>query len=143
MRVPIVLGPGLAKTRKPRLVVRLVREIHRVTPAGLDELFAHADIMSEGAVIDGHWCGSSSIDFTLPGDLSPVQLNALMHDPHLRVRLVRLATREATVRAPSVLESLRCEVSQRVERSVLRIVVDVEAALGHARARVADAPLTR
>ena len=63
MRVPIVLGPGLAKTRKPRLVVRLVREIHRVTPAGLDELFAHADIMSEGAghdALDPHNVDSHS-----------------------------------------------------------------------------------
>ena len=139
----IVLGPGLAKTRQPRLVVRLVRELHRLTPSGLDNLLAAADVVSEGAAIDGVWCGSTSLDLRLPEAVSTAQLRALTHDPHLRVHVLRLAQREASVRAPGPIETLRCDVSQRCEGSLLRIVVDVEAVLGHARARVADAPRTR
>lgn len=141
--VTILLGPGLAKTQKPRLVVRLVRELYRLTPSGLESLLAAADVVSEGAPIDGVWCGSTSIDLPLPADASTAQLRALTHDPHLRVHVLRLARREASVRAPGPIETLRCEVSQRTERSLLRIVVDVEAVLGHARPRVADAPRTR
>ena len=136
-------GPGLAKTTKPRLVVSLARQLHCVTQHGLDALLATADTVSEGALIDGHWSGTSSINLPLPPHLSATQLRVLMRDPHLRLRIVRLAAREAAIRAPAALDTVRCEVSQRVEHLLLRIVVDVDAWVVHARGRVLGAPLHR
>lgn len=139
----IALGPGLAKTRAPRLVVRVVREFHRVNLHALDTLLATADIVSEGCLIDGTWTGSSSIDLDLAESLTPAQRRALARDPHLRVHAVRLATREAHARAPVALGPANTELSLRFEHGRVRIVVDVEAPLGHAPGRVADGPTTR
>ncbi len=136
-------GPGLAKTRAPRLVVRVVRELHRVNLGALEALLATADVVSEGCLLDGVWCGSTSVDLTLAEPLAPAQQRALACDPHLRVHLVRMATREAGARAPAALGPVSTELSLRFEQRLVRIVVDVEAPLGHAPGRVADGPTTR
>jgi hypothetical protein len=140
--VSLPLGPGLAKTRAPRLVVRVVRELHRVNLGALDALLATADVVSEGCVVDGVWTGSTSVDLELPEALTPVQERALARDPHLRVHLVRLAAREAHARAPAALGPVDTELSLHFERGLVRIIVDVEAPLGHAPSRVADGPTT-
>jgi hypothetical protein len=137
------LGPGLAKTRAPRLVVRVVRAFHRVDLHALDRLLGTADTVSEGCVIDGVWTGSSSIDLVLDEVLTPTQERALARDPHLRVHAIRMASREARSRAPGPLGPVNTELSLRIERGRVRIVVDVEAPLGHAPGRVADGPTTR
>ena len=139
----IALGPGLAKTRAPRLVTRMVRSYFRVNPHALDSLLARADIVSEGAVVDGHWCGTTSIDLPIEEPLEADHVRALRACPHLRVRLLRIAQREASARAPSAIESVRAELSLRIEHRLLRIVVDVEAQVGHAPSRVADGTPTR
>lgn len=139
----IALGPGLAKTRSPRLVSRVVRSYFRVNLHALESLLARADIVSEGAVVDGHWCGSTSVDLPLEETLDADQSRALRACPHLRVRLLRLAQREAAARAPGAIESVRAELSLCFEHRLLRMVVDVEARLGHAPSRVADGTPTR
>ena len=139
----IALGPGLAKTRAPRLVVRVVREFHRVNLRALDTLLATADVVSEGCTIDGVWTGSSSIDLALAEPLTIAQERALACDPHLRIHAMRIAAREARARAPGSLGPVNTELSLRFERGRVRIVVDVEAPLGHAPGRVADGPTTR
>ena len=141
--MPLPVGPGLAKTRAPRLVVRVVRELHRVNLGALDALLATADVVSEGCLVDGFWTGSTSVDLKLTDALSPAHERALAFDPHLRVQLVRMATREAHARAPGALGPANTELSLRFEHGLVRIVVDVEAPLGHAPGRVADAPTTR
>jgi hypothetical protein len=141
--VSIALGPGLAKTRAPRLVVRVVRELFRVDLHALDALFATADVVSEGCIIDGRWTGSTAVDLQLASSLTFEQERAVAHDPHLRLRLVRLATREAAARAPGPLGPANTDVSLRFERGIVRIVVDVDARVGHAPDRAADGPTLR
>ncbi len=136
--MPPKSGPGLTKTTAPRLVVRLVRELHRVDALALEALLATADVLTEGACLDGHWLGTTSIEVPLGPALTPPQRRALLADPHLRVRLVRLATREAAFRAPRTLGTTRAEVTLGIVGDLLRIVVDVDAALGHAQARRDD-----
>lgn len=137
------LGPGLAKTRSPRLVARVERTFYRVNLHALETLLASADVVSEGLVVDGHWCGSTSIDLTLEERLSSEQQRALRACPHLRLKLLRVAQREAAARAPGAIESVRAELELRFEERLVRMVVDVEAALGHAPKRAADDPTTR
>lgn len=136
-------GPGLAKTRSPRLVGRATRSFYRVNLHALATLLATADVLSEGTVVDGHWCGSSIVDLELEEELDAGQARALRACPHLRVKLLRIAAREAAARAPAALESIRAESTVIVEQRRVRITVDVEAALVHAAKRAADAPTTR
>jgi hypothetical protein len=91
-----------------------------------------ADVVSEGSVreeIGGRmWYGSTSLILPPHGD--PALLAAVAeHDVHLRVRAVRTAQREASVRAPSRLGRLACEIHVRPEGDSVRIDVDVQAPL--------------
>lgn len=122
---------------------RVVRSFYRVNLHALETLLARADVVSEGAAIDGQWCGSTSVDLALEDDLDAQQQRALLVCPHLRVKLVRLAQREASARAPGAIDSVRAELSLRFEHRLLRMVVDVEATLGHAPPRVAHTPTRR
>jgi hypothetical protein len=121
----------------------VVRSFYRVDRHALATLLATADVVSEGAVVDGHWCGSTSVDLILEEALDAAQQRALRACPHLRVQLIRIAQREASARASGPLESVRAELGLRFEGRLLRMTVDVDAAVGHARSRVADGPPTR
>jgi hypothetical protein len=123
--------------------VKVVRELHRVDLHALEALLAAADTMTEGACIDGRWTGTTSVDLRVGDVLSPAQRRVLAADPHLRVKLIRLAAREAAQRAPGPIGPANTELSLRFERGLLRIVVDVDAAVGHAPHRLADAPTPR
>jgi hypothetical protein len=111
------------------------------------ELFEAADVMSEGATReepDGPvYYGSTSV--LLPrasrGGLVPdaeidFVRGAVAHDPHARVRAVRIACLEAQLRAGGALGRVRAELVVRADPRGIRIDVDVEA-------RVYDEPARR
>ncbi|MEB2311073.1 MAG: hypothetical protein OZ921_01960 [Sorangiineae bacterium] len=108
------------------------------------ELFAHADVMSEGALrdeADGRvYYGSTSILFMVssrggpvPDDQVALLQRLLVVDPHVRLRAVRVACLEAQVRSEDTLGRVDAELSVRAESRGIRIDVEVQA---RTRARV-------
>jgi len=104
------------------------------------ELFEAADVMSEGATRSEPsglvYYGSSSV--LLPvmsagGLLPDAELGDLLrlisHDPHARVRAIRIACLEAQLRSGGALGSVRAELVVRRDPRGIRIDVDVEAAV--------------
>lgn len=115
------------------------REGWLISDYRIRELFESADVMSEGAwrpTPDGarHYFGTTSI--VLPvhsagGAIPDAQLAPLtalfLRDPHVRLRALRIACREANVRAESALGSVRAELTIVRDVHGIRIHVDVEA----------------
>lgn len=100
------------------------------------DLVDAADIISEGAPrADGGqvtWYGSTSLVLPLPevSEAEKARLVALAaYDPHLRIRAIRLAHREASARAASPLGRAVCELRTESDPKGLRIDVEVEAPL--------------
>jgi hypothetical protein len=127
-----VTGPGLAKTRGLPLILARKKLLYRTEDARWRDLFDSADVVSEGSMreeTNGQmWYGSTSLILPPHGD--PILLAALAErDVHLRVRALRTALREASVRAPSRLGRLACEIRVRSEGNSVRIDVDVQAPL--------------
>ncbi|MFO0677736.1 MAG: hypothetical protein U0169_14465 [Polyangiaceae bacterium] len=129
-------GPGLAKTRGPKLFERRERTLLRGVDAAWRKLFETADSVSEGSarLERGRrvWYGSTSLILPLPPrDMADrTALVALAAGSvHVRIRAVRAATREATVRAPAALESCTCDVRIVDDPRGLRIDVEVQAPL--------------
>jgi hypothetical protein len=97
------------------------------------ELFERADILSEGSARqEAHgrvWYGTTSL--ILPADGSDTALLAAVaaRDVHVRLRAVRVARREACLRAPGRLGRLGCEVQVKPDVRGVRIDVDVQAPL--------------
>ena len=103
----------------------------------LRELLARADAVSEGSARkeeggDTVWYGSTSLVLALP-HLSPAELEGVRavasRDVHLRTRALRVAHREASLRAPGNLGRLTCEIRFGESPGALRIDVDVQAPL--------------
>jgi hypothetical protein len=96
-------------------------------------LFEKADIVSEGASRDvgarRAYFGSTNIllltDELFPGagDLARIAAN----DPHLRLRAVRTARREAAQRAGGPLDRLHAEITVSSDARGVTVHVDVEA----------------
>ena len=115
------------------------------------ELFEAADVMSEGAVrheIEGQtYYGTTSVllPFISRGGLVPDELardvaRLASKDPHVRVRALRIAWREARVRSVHPIGRMRAEFVVRPDSRGIRVDIDVEAevfgaALGAVRRR--------
>jgi hypothetical protein len=131
-------GPSLAKTRGERLVrVRVVTAL-RASDGRFREMFEAADVVSEGSVrmTDGDltWFGTTSLVLAWPEDVRSADARDFVaalaaQDPHVRVRALRVAHREASLRAPAPLGRAVCEMRAFVTTEGLRIDVDVEAPL--------------
>lgn len=102
------------------------------------ELFAAADIISEGAAKVDHdgastWYGSTSLILELPVETSLEDRAQLLtiarKDVHAHVHALRSAHREAQSRAPALLGRLACEIEFHDDPRGLRIDVDVQAPL--------------
>ena len=132
-------GPGIRKARALPLVrVRSV-ELWQCLDDRWHELFEVADIMSEGAVRQEPggrtYYGSTSV--LLPAHcLGVCRRDELLRlarlvtgDPHLRVRAVRIAWREAKVRAGGSLDQVLVELGVRIDQRGLWIEIDVAASL--------------
>lgn len=103
----------------------------------LGELFDAADVMSEGANRpDGAeqvYYGTTSIRLALesaggplPDALHQELAKILRFDPHARVRALRIACREALVRAGNPLETIQAELRFDIEPDAISIHIDVE-----------------
>jgi hypothetical protein len=133
-----VIGPGLAKARP----APLVEERHPLLAGSTDgrwrDLFDHADLVTEGAAreepLGRTWYGTTSL--ILPADGAEVALLTLVaaRDPHVRLRALRAARREACLRAPGRLGRLACEIRIKPDPRGVRIDVDVQAPLIERRA---------
>ena len=130
-------GPGLAKVNKPPLLAR--RRVELVAPhhGRWREIVEGAEVVSEGESREEggalHYYGTSSLLLSTGGELAEEDLEELAailrHDPHIRLRVVRVARREATSRASGPLGPVRAEVLVRATSEGLLIVVDVVARL--------------
>jgi len=130
-------GPGLAKTHGDRLVRTRALTSVRGSEGRFRAMFAHADAVSEGAVRVERalpvWYGTTSLILPWPERLPPSSWGFVaavaVRDPHVRLRAVRWAHREACTRAPGPLGRVECEVRMGAEEGGLRIDVDVQAPL--------------
>lgn len=106
----------------------------------LSELFDRADVVSEGMLRDerggARYYGTTSVLLLLsqgggPGDAGGPSRYAELagRDPHARLRALRIACREAQVRAGGPLSRIEAEVTVRPDARGVRLDVEVEAAL--------------
>ncbi|WP_437747316.1 hypothetical protein WME73_21710 [Sorangium sp. So ce302] len=109
-------GPGLAKVQRPPLLQRRHIELVTCSAGRLHALFDSADVLSEGSTRDEGgalvYYGSTSLHVALPPDapLAARLDRALALDPHLRLRALRVAHREAAARAGGPLGPMQAEI---------------------------------
>ena len=137
--------PGLAKARGLPFVLAQTTTLFSASEPRWRELFESADIISEGcARQEGGesggrmWYGSTSLILCVPAAeaLTPAMLAKLAgRDIHVRLRAVRMAHREASLRAPGRLGRFACEIQFSADARGVRIDVDVQAPLIERRAR--------
>jgi hypothetical protein len=147
MKVPAP-GPGLAKTaRAPLLTHRTVRLVLS-SDARWKQAFETADVVSEGAPrgerAERQYFGSSDIVlFVGPErahDTIEMLAAAIALDPHVRLRALRLARREAAQRAQGPLGCVRAEISVSACARGVSVHVELEARV-FADRRAAPRPL--
>jgi hypothetical protein len=139
-------GPGLAKVRTIPLTRRREKLLVAIADGPMRDWLERADIVSEGAVQEGaqpSYFGTTSI--VLPWDAAEntknataLERGALALDPHLRVRALRIARREAEMRAPGALASIRAEIEIALTTRGITLCIDVEAKVATRRKRTAD-----
>lgn len=129
--------PGLAKTvRAPLFQTRQARLLAS-SDTRWGELFDRADVVSEGALrgegTERAYFGSSNIILLLtPEDAGQTVENlagAVANDPHVRLRAMRMARREALQRADGPLDRLRAEITVSPCARGIAVHVEVEAQL--------------
>ena len=123
-------GPGLAKARRTPLLAQRQVQLVKLRDGWMTLVLDQADIISEGDVVpdgvaqDGNelassmYFGSTSLRCALDPQslrrqgLDPYQLaQAVLCDPHARLRLLRIARREAMSRAGGSLDVVYAELS--------------------------------
>jgi len=140
-----VIRPPLAKARRPPIIVaRHGLRLHS-SDAPWRELFERADVVSEGSVhaeLHGRvWYGSTSMILRVPDEADgPLLARVADRNVHVRLRAVRTALREASLRAPGRLGRLMCELRISPDPAGVRIDVDVQAPLIERRASSRTAP---
>lgn len=129
---------GPRKAKRLPLVVATSHLGYRVFDYLLQALFEDADIISEGAskaprgALDGEnaYFGTTNI-VLVPNALESLDPQRLVQilscDPHLRLRALRIACREAQVRANGALDRVRTEIVVTQGDPGIRIHVDLEA----------------
>ena len=140
-------GPGLAKVRRVQVVTKKSLELVAVRSGWWSAMIERADVSSEGAVEDGVYYGTTSLRCpveeemvgAIPAAEEPERLaRVIVSDAQARLRILRLAHREAVVRATAPLDVLQAEIDARVlrvgERWTLSIDVDVSAPIVDDRA---------
>lgn len=115
------------------------------------ELFEAADVMSEGAPRkepDGlHYYGSTSVLLptesrggSVPDELAERLARFVSHDPHARVRAVRIACLEAQLRSGGKLGRVYAELFVREDNRGVRIDVEVDAPVLEVSGRAKPGP---
>ena len=128
--------PGLAKARIAPFALSARRLfVQTSSDQPWRELFERADVVSEGSARDEPlgrvWYGSTSL--LLPpaprGPDAAVLAALASRSVHVRLRAMRTAHREASLRAPGRLGRLVCEIHISPTDGGVRIDVDVQAPL--------------
>jgi hypothetical protein len=139
--------PGLAKVRDAPLVARRSVDLCAALEGRWRELLEAADVVSEGrtqpeggALV---YYGSTSVlllSRSAGGGLPDADVGALAAvvraDPHVRLRVLRIAHREAAARAGGPIGTLRAEIDVGASARGVALLVEVVARLsrGHLRA---------
>ena len=138
--------PGLAKARAlPLLRTHRALLVQTSEPPWRD-LFERADVMTEGAAREEPtgrtWYGSTSLVLApIPeGQDADLFASLAARNAHVRVRAMRVAHREASLRAPGLLGRFMCEIHISPDNRGVRIDVDVQAPLIERRARARGTP---
>ncbi|WP_394820536.1 hypothetical protein [Pendulispora albinea] len=105
-------------------------------------MLASADVISEGAITveesGSVWYGSTSFIVAVPFDTEEERqlfAEVAARDPHVRVRVLRIAKREASIRATAPLGRASCELRMAADERGLVIDVDIQAPLIEERRR--------
>jgi hypothetical protein len=128
-------GPGLAKTRAVPLYRTRTVQLVSGCDARWQALFDSADIVSEGAPRgeDPHreYYGSTDILLLIQPEPPANELEKIAdlvaHDPHVRVRALRMARREAAQRAMGPLDRMWSEISVKPFGRGVSVHVEVQA----------------
>ncbi len=139
--------PGLAKIHAAPLVTERTIHLWAASEGRWRDIVESADVVSEGRTVpEGErlvYYGSSSVLLlrrSAGGELPDADLPALASltraDPHVRLRVLRVARREAEARAGGTLGTLRAEIDVAATARGLALLVEVVARLarGHLRA---------
>jgi hypothetical protein len=149
MEPPQRAFPGLAKVRVAPLVQRRLVELTTAQSGRWREIVEAADVVSEGRTeTEGDalvYYGSTSVLLpprsaggALP-DLDVARLAVLVRlDPHIRLRVLRIAHREATHRAGGLLGTLRAEIDVGATARGVALLVEVVARLARGRLRASS-----
>jgi hypothetical protein len=136
MEMPSVgSSPGLTKIRSIPLVQRRSVELCTAHEGRFRDILDAADVMSEGQVsIEGGalvYHGTTSVLLLrrssggLLPDLDVDSLAAVLRsDPHMRLRALRIAHREATARAGSPIGSARADL--RIDAGARGVIISIE-----------------
>jgi hypothetical protein len=132
---PFVGGPGLAKTKQAPLFHSRTLRLVASSDARWGKLFDTADVMSEGAPrgegSERSYFGSSNIILLIapenPDQTAQSLAGAVARDPHVRLRAMRVARREAAQRANAPLDRMRAEITVSACATGVAVHVDVEA----------------
>jgi hypothetical protein len=111
----------------------------RTTEPPWRALFDRADVVSEGDAREEPegrvWYGSTSLILPLEAGVdAAVVAEVAARNAHVRLRAVRAAHREASLRAPGRLGRFMCEIHVTASSEGVRIDVDVQAPLIERRA---------
>jgi hypothetical protein len=127
--------PGLAKTKRPPVVNQRSFRLIASSDARWGELFENADVVSEGAPrgegSERAYFGSSDIILLVRPERAYETLEQVARvaatDPHVKLRAVRTARREAAQRARGPIDRLRAEVTVSACERGVAVHVEVEA----------------
>jgi hypothetical protein len=128
-------GPGLAKTKRPPLYTMRSALLVCGSDARWKAAFEEADIVSEGAASGTdpgrRYFGSTDILLLVQperdGDDMSTLAKVIAADPHVRLRAVRLARREAAQRALGPLDRVQTEITVVPRTGGIAVHVEVEA----------------
>lgn len=108
----------------------------RGSSARWKELLDTADVMSEGGEREDDggpaWFGSTSLIVAVDATSDEERrfmASVAVRDPHVRLRAIRIARREASSRASAPLGRATCEVRASADPRGVRIDVDLQAPL--------------
>lgn len=137
--------PGLRKGTSPALLRKRSLDLVAVTDGVLRDVFTRADVMSEGMTREEKgelvYYGSTHILLAahhFEGASLEVLARLFAVDFHLRVRVTRLAQREAAARAGAQFSTALLEVNVNATARGVEIVVDVVARLGQKRKTIGE-----
>jgi hypothetical protein len=143
--------PGLTKVRAAPLVARRTLHLAAVSAGRWQGLVEAADVVSEGRTVPEEerlvYYGSTSVLLlgrSAGGELPDADVPALAAliraDPHVRLRVLRVARREAEARAGGALATLRAEIDVRPSARGVALLVEVVARLARGYLRAGAGP---